>query len=259
LQRFLPVCAVLLLFAAEARADGVIRGTLWTSRADARRAEMAREAERAARTRTSGHFDFLGTPALRRTPATPRVAPAEAKPGVKAPVARPQPGMTDAVISIRTIPPAAEQRLARQMQRDRRRPNPRIVIRQSRFAPRVMAVAAGTDIEVQNLDRIWHSTFSVSSAGRFDLGKIRPGAIDTVQLARAGTINLHCDIHPDETGFVVVAPNHAYARPDAMGRFSLPRLPAGRYQLQLWHPQRGVRERTIEIPRRGDVACDLAF
>jgi plastocyanin len=174
-------------------------------------------------------------------------------------VAKLQPGVTDAVITVRRIPEATERRLAGQMQRDRRRTNPRMVIQKSRYKPRVMAVAAGNDLEFQNLDRIWHSTFSVSTAQRFDLGKLKPGAVDTVTLARPGVINLHCDIHPEETGFLVVAPNHAYARPDSLGRFELPRLPSGSYEVQIWHPVRGSRERVVVVPSRGDAQCDLAF
>lgn len=260
MKRALLACAVLLtLSSAAAHATGQIRGTIWSTRGEARRAELAREKARAAKPqRQSGLFDFLGTPALRRTPAVP----ARAKPAphaVRAPVPRRQPGVTDAVISVRSIPEATERRLAKQMERDRRRQSPRMVIQKSRYKPRVMAVAAGSDVEFQNLDRIWHSTFSVSTAHRFDIGKLKPGASGTAKLARPGVINLHCDIHPEEAGFLVVTPNHAYARPDSLGRFELPRLPAGSYVVNIWHPLRGTREATVVVPSRGDAECDLAF
>lgn len=275
MKRPLLVCAVFIsLWSAEAHTAGLIRGTIWNSRGEARRAELAREKARAAKPQARGLFDFLGTPALRKTPAAPASASGDRTGGaaraggsrgsanastVKPPVPRLQPGVTDAVISVRRIPESAERRLAQRVQRDRRRHNPRMVIQKSRYKPRVMAAAAGSDVEFQNLDRIWHSTFSVSSAQPFDLGKLKPGAMDTVTLARPGVINLHCDIHPEETGFLVVVPNHAYARPDSLGRFELPRLPAGSYQVEIWHPLRGVRDAMVVVPSRGDAECDLAF
>lgn len=256
MNRRLLTCAIALsLFAAEARAGGVIRGTIWSTRGEARRAEFARELEISTHTERRGLFAFLGSPGLRKPDATP----ATHAPGPRVPQRRNQPGLTDAVIWLLQVPEPAERRLAQQNRRDRSRPNPRMLIGHSRFQPRVMTVAAGTDVEIQNLDRIWHSTFSVSAAQRFDLGKLRPGAIDTVAMTRPGVINLHCDIHPEETGFLVVTPNHAFARPDSLGSFTLPKLPPGTYKVELWHPQRGAREQIVVVPKRGDVTCDLAF
>lgn len=247
-----------MLWPSDSGATGAIRGTIWSSRGEARRAELLREKIRAAKPQAKGPLDFLGIPWRRRTRAVPAAAPSGGT-GLKRPAAKPLPGITDAVITVRRIPEASERSLADRLQRNRRRTSSRMVFQQSRFKPRVMAVAAGTGVEFQNLDRIWHSTFSVSSAQRFDLGKLKPGARDTVTLTRPGVINLHCDIHPEETGFLVVAPNHAFARPDSLGRFELPRLPSGSYEVEIWHPVRGSRERVVVVPSRGDAECDLAF
>ncbi|MEO5619257.1 MAG: hypothetical protein ABIS67_15920 [Candidatus Eisenbacteria bacterium] len=239
----LLACAVLIaLWTAESHAAGLIRGTIWSSRGEARRAELARVE------RPRGLFGFLGS-------ITRRKAPAHAK----APLPRHQPELRDVVVLLRRIPEEAEHRLARQSERGPSRHPPRIMIQQSRYKPRVTAVVAGTRVEFQNLDRIWHSTFSVSAAERFDLGKLPSGAMGTVTVTRSGAVNLHCDIHPEEAGFLVVAPNHAYARPDSLGHFELPRLPEGRYDLEIWHPLLGVRNRVVVLPSRGDAECDLAF
>ena len=252
------VCGLVLLLATSGRAHaaGVIHGTIWPTRADARRAAAAHASTPPEE--RQGLFDFLGSPGMDRRPK-PEVKPASAKPVASAPEPKPQGGIVDAVVAVREIPDKIEQKLAQQSKRDRTRPLPRMTIHHSRYEPRVMAVTAGTELEFQNLDRIWHNAFSVSSASRFDLGKIKPGAIDTVKLERDGVINLHCDIHPDEIGFVVITPNHASARPDASGRFTLPKLPPGEYQVEIWHPLRGNRVVAVTVPKRGDVTCDLAF
>ena len=257
-MRRMLVCAFTFLLAGTptARAAGVIHGTIWPTRADAKRAAAGHASAPAVE--HHGLFDFLGSPGMDHR-AKPDVHPASTRPKTGVPEPKPQGGIVDAVVAVRSIPDKVEQKLARQAQRDRARPLPRMIIHHSRYEPRVMAVTAGTELEFQNLDRIWHNAFSVSSASRFDLGKIKPGAIDTVKLARTGVINLHCDIHPDEIGFVVITPNHAQARPDASGRFTLPKLPPGEYQIEIWHPLRGNRVVAVTVPKRGDVACDLAF
>ena len=149
MKRRLLACAIALsLVSVEARADGAIRGTIWSSRGEARRAELAREPAREAEPSSHGVFGFFG----RRSPRKPTAVPATNAAGPQAPQPRNQPGITDAVVSLVQIPEPAERRLVQKSKRDRSRPNPRMLISGSRYRPRVMAVAAGTEVEFQNLD-----------------------------------------------------------------------------------------------------------
>jgi plastocyanin len=182
---------------------------------------------------------------------SPADAGAKAKPVV-------QRGARDAVVYLEEVPEKVEKKLGRNATKKSARP-PRIVQNQLKFVPRVLATAAGTPVAFENLDRVYHNTFSVSAAKRFDLGKYPPGAVDTVVFDRVGVANLHCDIHPDESAFVVVVPNHAFARPDSLGRFALPKLPKGQYRLRVWHPRLGQISRAVEVPKRGDVVLELKF
>jgi plastocyanin len=231
--------------------DAVIQGVIWSTPAEARRAARARVEIAAEQVKPR--------PSL--YPASTRTEPAPPPKGklTPMPVLRVQPGMRDAVVYVQSIPDKVEKKLADRERKSRERPNYRIVQADSRFTPRVTAVAAGSNVEVQNLDDIWHNTFSVSRAKTFDLGKIRPGKIDTVLFDEAGVVNLHCDIHPKETGFVMVAPNHALTRPDSLGRFDLPKLPAGHYQLRYWHPTLGEGSLEIDLPKKGNLDVDVAF
>jgi plastocyanin len=167
-------------------------------------------------------------------------------------------GVTDAAIYVERVPDKVERKLAKNA-RKKQAAVPSIVQARQRFTPRVLLVTAGSPVAFENRDRVYHNTFSVARARRFDLGKYPPGHRDTVVFDRAGVANLHCDIHPDEIGFVVVAPNHVHARPDTLGRFALPKLPPGEYQLRVWHPRRGELTRAVTLPRRGDVRLALAY
>ena len=252
LSRQLLLIAALALLAAPCRADAVLRGVVWPTRAEAHRAEQARAeiaAEKNSKRRNENYLASSkpGHPAPTGHALTPM------------PVLHAEPGMREVVVYLDSIPAKQEKKLAERERKSRDRANYRIVLMNSRYTPRVTAVAAGSNVEVQNLDSIWHNTFSVSRAKSFDLGKIRPGTMDTVAFDRPGVINLHCDIHPKEIGFVMVTPNHAFARPDSLGQFDLPRLPAGRYRLRLWHPSMGEESREIELPKKGVLDVDLAF
>lgn len=227
LPRFPLLLSLAILFGevAPAAAAGAVRGTLW----------MNRKGPAAAKT--------LSPPAV---------------------IARHQAGVTDAVVYVEKIPDAVQRKLAGRGGFAFFRSKPKVhvarMVQKNRlFQPRVVAVPAGTRVEFVNLDRVYHSAFSVSAARRFDLGKYPPGRADTVLFETAGVINLHSDIYPEMLGYLVVTPNHAYVRPDSLGRYALPRLPAGSYTIRVWHPRRGEIKRAVTVPRRGDLALDLSF
>ncbi len=221
---------VLLALAAPARAE-TVRGVLWTSRAAAERANADDARRRAG----------------------------------DAVVARSQRGIGDAVVWIEQVPEKLERRLASGGRRwfwQKRPTAPKlacVVQHGHSFSPRVLVVTAGSRVEFRNTDRVYHNVFSVAAAKRFDLGKNAPGMADTIAFAKPGVVNLHCDIHPEELGFVVVVPNHALARPDSLGAFTLPALTPGTYRLHAWHPRLGELKRSIEVPKHGDVGLQLVY
>lgn len=172
-------------------------------------------------------------------------------------------GITDAVIYVELLPEAVERKLNSRGFWIFRRPAPprvRSVVQMNRkFDPHVLATAVGDRVAFNNLDRVYHSTFSVSPAKRFDLGKRLPGQRDTLILEQPGVINLHCDIHPDMVAYVVVTPNHAFTFPDDTGRYRLPALPPGTYTVRVFHPRWGEIQRRAEISKHGDTRLDLSF
>src|SRR5262252_3171665 len=171
--------------------------------------------------------------------------------------------VSDAVIYVEQVPAEVERKLTTKgFWLFKKHAGPRVwtvVQVDRRFDPDVLAIAAGDRIAFENLDQIYHSAFSVSAARRFDLGKRSPGQRDTVTFDRPGVINLHCDIHPNMVGYVVVTPNHAFAVPDSLGRYRLPDLPAGTYTVHAVHPAWGDVKRKVEVAKRGPVALDMDF
>jgi plastocyanin len=98
------------------------------------------------------------------------------------------------------------------------------------FQPRVMVVPAGSTVDFPNNDGIFHNVFSLSGPQPFDLGLYRAGDSRARTFTAAGTYRVFCNIHPQMTAIIVVAPS-AFATlvaPD--GRFTLD-LPPGRYRM----------------------------
>lgn len=108
----------------------------------------------------------------------------------------------------------------------------RIVLGQKNktFQPRVIAVPAGSTVDFPNNDQIFHNVFSLSVPQPFDLGLYRAGESRTRTFAQAGVYRVFCNIHPQMSAIIVVAPSPYVAVVPPDGRFSL-ELPAGRYRL----------------------------
>jgi len=160
---------------------------------------------------------------------------------------------TDAVVFVDHVPAPADSAIAAAEAR------PTLAQRNQSFEPRVLAVAVGTAVDFPNLDPIYHNVFSLSPAKRFDLGKYPRGHFKTVVFDRVGLVNVYCDIHSNMEAFVRVLENHAFARPAADGSFTLPALPAGRYQLHVWHPDLPESIESVEVPATGDVQVAVSL
>jgi len=160
--------------------------------------------------------------------------------------------VSDAVVYVERIPASAESALAIVPTKA-----PTLAQKDQAFVPRVVAIAVGSRVEFPNLDPIYHNVFSLSPPRRFDLGKYPKGQSRRVQFPDPGLVNVYCDIHSGMEAFILVLPHHAFTRPMASGEFALPDLPAGTYQLVVWHPDFGTQRSTVLVPDAGAVAVDL--
>jgi|SRR5688500_16003779 len=125
----------------------------------------------------------------------------------------------------------------------------RVVHLKGRFEPRVLVVEAGTTVEFENKDKIFHKVFSVSPKAKFTLGAYRPGEIRAATaFTDPGVVQVWCELHSRESLYVVVVPDRWHMRPAANGAFAFDRMPHGRYMLRAWHPSLGQVTRRVDVP-----------
>ncbi len=136
----------------------------------------------------------------------------------------------------------------------------RVVVGQTTkaFTPRVSVVAIGDTVVFENRDHIYHSVFSVSPARRFEIGSYGPGNRRKVGFDREGNVRVFCDMHSATSGYIYVVPSRVAVRPTPAGKWSLPPLPLGRYQIRAWHPDLGERQWTIDLTSKG-LTKELRF
>ncbi|GLX13176.1 hypothetical protein Pstr01_14150 [Pseudomonas straminea] len=104
-----------------------------------------------------------------------------------------------------------------------------------RFVPSVLAVRSGTAVTFPNRDDIRHQVYSFSPAKRFELRLYQGTPSEPVVFDKPGLVVLGCNIHDWMVGYIYVTDDPWFAVSDAQGRVSFDNLPAGEYQVTLWH------------------------
>lgn len=128
-----------------------------------------------------------------------------------------------------------------------------------RFVPHVLAIARGEEIRFLNSDSIYHNVFSLSSAKSFDLGRYPQGKYRTVRFDRPGIVNVYCDIHTHMNAYILVLDTPYFSMTSEDGKFILPNLPAGDYELNMWYGRWQGKPQQIEIHAGQTKNIELAF
>lgn len=133
---------------------------------------------------------------------------------------------------------------------------PHIVQYDRAFSPELLVVPQYTHVEFPNWDRFSHNVFSRSAAAPpFDLDRYAYGYAKTYQFIRTGVVQVFCNIHPNMRATVLVTPNRYFAQAGEDGRFMLPDVPPGAYDLVIWHPRCAERRQSVQV--EPDQATEL--
>jgi len=104
-----------------------------------------------------------------------------------------------------------------------------------RFTPHVSVITAGTTVDFPNLDPIFHNAFSNFAGQPFDTGLYAPGTTQKIRFRREGIVRVFCNIHSMMSAVIVVLETPWFATTGADGRFRIENVPAGEYQMKVWH------------------------
>ena len=105
-----------------------------------------------------------------------------------------------------------------------------------RFAPHVQVVRPGATITTSSSDPMLHTTNAQTAAGKvlFNVALPLPGIKITKPVAGPGVVRLNCNTHPWMRGWIVVT-EEAAAVSGSDGSFTLTNVPAGTFELRVWH------------------------
>ncbi|MCU0623028.1 MAG: hypothetical protein MUF53_04085 [Gemmatimonadaceae bacterium] len=126
-----------------------------------------------------------------------------------------------------------------------------IAMERRRFSPGVVVVTPGSVVEFPNRDPFDHNIFTNEPGSEFDAGLYGRGESASATFRKVGAVPLYCNIHSRMVGHVVVVATPWVAQAGADGRWSVPRVPAGRYVLRFWHNRAAVADEEIVVPATG--------
>ena len=111
----------------------------------------------------------------------------------------------------------------------------RLVQKDKRFTPHVIAVRVGTEIEFPNQDPFFHDVFSIYRGKPFDLGLYESGTARKVKFSQPGVSYIFCNIHPEMSAAVVALSTPYFAMTSSDGNFQITHVPPGHYKLAFWY------------------------
>jgi plastocyanin len=123
--------------------------------------------------------------------------------------------------------------------------------RKMAFAPRVTVVLQGTTVDFLNSDSVAHNVYWPSISGNkklaHNLGTWPKGEKKSFQFNDLGAASLLCNVHPEMSGTVVIAPTPYFAVTDSDGTFEIKNVPPGTYTLRTWSEDGKVTTQSVTV------------
>ena len=127
------------------------------------------------------------------------------------------------------------------------------------FVPDVLVLPVNSSVQFPNSDVVRHQVYSFSSVRQFQLPLYRGKPYPPVVFERPGVVTLGCNIHDNMLAYIVVTNAPYFGRTGENGDWTVANLPAGQYELRVWHPllnEQPEVQRTIQVSAEHE-AIDL--
>jgi plastocyanin len=129
------------------------------------------------------------------------------------------------------------------------------------FEPHAIVVLVGSTVDFLNGDNVQHNIFwpSVSGNKKFshNMGTWPKGEIRSFKFDTPGIIPLLCNVHPEMSGYIIVAPTPYFAEADASGAYKIDNVPDGSYTVTAW--REGIKSQSMAVAVTGNTMLDFTL
>jgi len=128
------------------------------------------------------------------------------------------------------------------------------------FVPHVQVAPVGSELSLKNSDPILHTVHArLGNETLFNVGLPKWRTV-TKRLDRAGVVRIDCDVlHTWMSAAIVVSDSPYFAVSDERGLFFIDGLPAGSYEMAVWHERFGTRKQEFPLNDSPGQTVDVVF
>jgi plastocyanin len=129
------------------------------------------------------------------------------------------------------------------------------------YHPHVLGIRVGQTLKLKNSDGVLHNVHAlpkVNTPFNMAMPANRLEA-DTKFGKEEGMFLVKCDVHGWMTAYVGVFGNPFFAVSGKDGKFTIPNLPPGSYEIEAWHEKLGVKTATVTVAADKPATADFAF
>lgn len=120
-----------------------------------------------------------------------------------------------------------------------------------KFVPHVLVVLKGTAVDFLNSDATGHNVYWPAISGNkklaHNLGTWPQGQTKSFQFNDIGAAPLLCNVHPEMSGYVIVAPTPYFAVSDKDGNFDIKNVPPGHYMITTWSEEGKPTMQAVDV------------
>ncbi len=133
------------------------------------------------------------------------------------------------------------------------------------YVPRVVVMKAGTKLLVKNSDKILHNVHTHPGKTGNSVANIaqpkfkKKLRMSTRYFKKPGIVKVTCDVHDWMRGYVVAAENPYAVVTGAGGKFEIKDVPAGDYELEVWHEVLGKKSMKVSVKSGAATAVDVTL
>jgi plastocyanin len=127
------------------------------------------------------------------------------------------------------------------------------------YKPHVLAFQAGSTVEILNPDGILHNVHSYSKVNNpFNVAqpKFKKTLEQKIEKPEA-PFQVKCDVHGWMEAWLVSSPNPYFAVSDNSGNFKLTDVPAGTYNVEVWHEKLGKSSQKVTVKGKEDAKVNF--
>jgi plastocyanin len=116
------------------------------------------------------------------------------------------------------------------------------------YTPHVLAFPAGSTVDIINSDGILHNihTYSTKNAA-FNMAQPKFKKVIQRKIDQPEVIKVSCDAHGWMHAWWVATDTPYFAVTDDSGNYSIPGVPAGNYEVEVWQEKLGTADQKVDV------------